>query len=149
MRTNGYAHTCFINDAGVERCRVCDGGADCSNHVASREECIASTKSPERRDCHVGLLQECLIQRGLRGPLDARLTNTCYWAEQSCAGKLPGDLREQALYAEHETDQVTIEVFKADAVPFADGGRTPFMEKLDQWEGGVPSDVSRDADAGR
>lgn len=142
VRTNGYAHTCFINDAGVERCRVCDGGVDCANGLSSRDECVASAKLFGRRDCHVGLMQECLIQRGLRGYPDARLTNTCYWAEESCRGQLPGDLREQALYAQHETDQVTVEVFKAAARPFADGGPTPFMKKLDLWEGGVPSEVS-------
>lgn len=78
-------------------------------------------------------MQECLIQRGLRGYADPRLTKTCLWAEQSCAGALPGDLREQALFAQHETDQVTVELFRASPLV------TP---KILAWEGGVPSDVS-------
>lgn len=149
--TNGYGHTCFINDAGVERCRICDGGVDCANHLASRDECVNSAQLPERRECHIGLRQECLIQRGLRGYPDSRLTNTCHWADQSCTGQLPGDLSEQALYAQRETEQVTIEVFAATAKPFADGGLTPFMQKLAQWDGGLPSEISDAAadDAGR
>jgi hypothetical protein len=147
VRTNGYAHTCWVTDAGWERCRVCDSGAECNGEPMNREDCVARVKQdPGRSQCHLGLLQECLIQRGLRGLADRRVTRTCRLSQQACAGELPGDLTAQALAAQHETDQVTVEVClkeldKAETL-------TPDAEAIAQWrndfaawDGGLPEDA--------
>jgi hypothetical protein len=65
---------------------------------------------------------------------------------QSCSGQLPGDLSAQALAAQHETDQVTIQSLleqvelAAKLQPDASLERT--REVLSSWEGGLPTDVS-------
>ncbi len=146
VRTNGYGHVCWVTDAGWERCRVCDGGADCEGRPMSREECVAQASAPLRAACHVGLLQECLIQRGLRGMADRRVTQTCVLADQTCRGELPGDLTAQALAAQHETDQVTIQVCNEEldlaTQRQPDATIIPYWrDVLSMWEGGLPSDV--------
>ena len=147
VRTNGYAHVCAINDAGWERCRVCDGGDDCGDLPFDRAACVARAHDLSRSACHVGLMQECLIQRGLRGFADRRVTQTCQWSTASCAGELPGDLRDKALFAQNETNQVTVEYYETEVdlaaalepdSPYVDMWR----QTLRQWEGGRPTDVS-------
>jgi hypothetical protein len=64
IRTNGYGHLCGVNDAGWESCRLCNGTADCSGLPAD----------VDRAQCHVALLEECLLQRAIRQPADERVT---------------------------------------------------------------------------
>jgi hypothetical protein len=111
VNVNGYDHTCWQSDAGWERCRVCTGAGDCDGHYLSQDDCVAHAGDVGRTQCHVGLLEECAIQRGLRGPADTRVTRTCALSAQACSGALPGDLSAQALAAQRETDQVTLELF--------------------------------------
>jgi len=66
VRVNGYGHTCWVNDAGFEQCRMCDGSADCDGHAMSEDDCVAHASDPGRATCHVGLLQECTLQQSLR-----------------------------------------------------------------------------------
>ena len=124
LTTNGYGHACWVNDAGWERCRVCDASADCSGEPMSRAECMTHAADPTMAQCHVGLMQECMIQRALRGPADPRVTQTCQLSAQACAGQLPGDLGAQAIAARQETDQVTLQLLaenEAVAQSLADG----------------------------
>ncbi len=143
LLTNGYGHTCWVNDAGWERCRVCDSGADCDGRPPSQADCIAHADDPARSQCHVGLLQECLIQQALRGPADPRVTQTCQLSKQACAGQLPGDLSAQALAAQHETDQVTIQLcgenlnLAAELEPDS-SLVTSWRQILSTWDGGLP-----------
>jgi hypothetical protein len=147
IRTNGYGHTCSLNDAGWERCRVCAGAADCNGDPMSRNDCVALATDPTRATCHVGLLQECLIQRSLRGPADMRVTQSCEHSAEACAGQLPGDLTAQALSAQHETDQVAVEEAEAEvalaAELYADSGYVAaqvasWQQKFATWDGGLP-----------
>lgn len=148
LRTNGYDHTCWVNDAGWERCRVCDGAADCNGDPMTQSVCVAHAAGPVRSSCHVGLLQECLIQRSLRGPADPRVTQSCQRSEQACAGQLPGDVSSQALAAQHETDQVTVQLCKGevasaarlvtDADVIGQWGVMRWEQTLSAWDGGLP-----------
>jgi hypothetical protein len=141
IRTNGYRHACYLNDAGWERCRVCDGGGDCDGLPMSQDDCVAHATDVGRATCHVGLLEECLLQQAVRGPADPRVTQTCALSKQACEGILPGDLSSQALAARHETDQVEVqeameEAARANAVEMKGGA------VCQGWEGGVPVDVT-------
>jgi hypothetical protein len=109
VRTNGYGHTCWLNDAGWERCRVCDGG-DCDGGSTSRVACVAHARDPGRATCQVALLEECVLQRGLLGPADSTRTETCVRSDNACAGQLAGDPATMAVEARHETDAVTATV---------------------------------------
>jgi hypothetical protein len=110
LMTNGYGHACWVNDAGWERCRVCDASDDCGGGPMSRADCVAHAADPTMVQCHVGLMQECMIQRALRGLADPRVTETCQLSAQACAGELPGDLAAQATAARQETDAVTLQL---------------------------------------
>lgn len=77
---------------------------------------------------------------------DPRVTQTCVLADATCRGELPGDLTAQALAAQHETDQVTIQVCNEEVDIAAqrqpDSGLIPYWRNvLSMWEGGLPSDV--------
>jgi hypothetical protein len=87
IATNGYAHTCWVNDAGSERCRVCDGSGDCEGRRLNQDDCVAHATDTGRAQCHVGLLEECLIQQALRGPADGCQTDSCALSDQACAGQ--------------------------------------------------------------
>lgn len=155
IRTNGYAHFCWVNDAGVEQCRVCDGGADCNGLPMSEDDCVAHATDPTRAPCHVGLMEECLIQKAVRGYADPRVTQACALAAQACAGQLPGDLAAQETAAEHETDQVTIEECDREVAVAAqlapDSSAVGYWQTvLAQWDGGLPPPLDAsavDADA--
>ena len=54
IRTNGYRHACYLNDAGWERCRVCDAGGDCDGLPMSQDDCVAHATDVGRATCHVG-----------------------------------------------------------------------------------------------
>ncbi len=150
VSTNGYNHTCWVNDAGWELCRVCDGSADCGDQPTSQDDCVARALAPGRAACHAGLLQECLLQRSMRGPNDHRTTQTCYRSGLACAGELPGDLTEQAQAARHETDQVAVETavhemdIAAALVPDAGPLEEGRAQLLASWDGGMPIDVTDD-----
>ena len=68
IRANGYAHACSINDAGWEACHVCDDPSSCSGNFMSEGDCAAHATDADRGACHVGLLEECLLQQAMRGP---------------------------------------------------------------------------------
>jgi hypothetical protein len=147
IRTDGYGHTCSLNDAGWERCRACAGAADCNGDPMSRGDCVALATDATRATCNVGLLQECLIQRSIRGPADMRVTQSCEQSAQACAGQLPGDLTAQALSAQHETDQVAVEEAEAEvalaAELYPDSGYVAaqvasWQQKFATWDGGLP-----------
>jgi len=150
LRTNGYAHACWVDDAGIEHCRVCDGDAGdmCDGFPMDQAACV--TQAAGRASCHVGLLQDCLIQRATRGFPDSRVTQTCRLSAQACAGELPGDLTEQAHAAAHETDQVTIErvlcdveakVVQSQYPDAAAGYKADWLKTLSPWDGGLPADA--------
>ena len=147
VQANGYNHTCWVDDAGWERCRMCDGSADCGERFTSQAGCIARATQAGRATCHVGLLQECALQRALRGPADTRVTQTCWLSQQACAGALPGDLSAQALSAQHETDQVTVEErdneLRAYQTLWPDSGVWDAWqaERPTVWDGGAPTNV--------
>jgi hypothetical protein len=142
VRTNGYSHVCWVNDGGWERCRVCDGGTDCDGLPTSQDDCVAQATG--RAQCHVGLLEECILQQAIRGPNDPRVTQSCELSSEACAGQLPGDLTAQALAAQNETSQVTIEECRkeldaaAEVAPDAD--LSYWEQQLSMWDGGLPSD---------
>jgi hypothetical protein len=150
VRTNGYAHVCYANDAGWEQCRVCDGGADCDGRPASQDDCVAGASAPGRQACHVELLEECLLQRAIRPPTDARLTQTCYLSAQACAGELPGDLSALAGQARQETRQVAVEQSEREfALTLARDASTPavasyWQQQFSGWDGGLPVDLAAD-----
>ena len=122
----------------------------------SEDDCVAHATDTGRATCHVGLLQECLIQRALRGPADPRVTISCALAMQSCAGVIPGDLSAQALAAQNETNQVTIKVMwrflniLAQTEPDAEAYTiSHYGQVLASWEGGLPDgDLPGIIDAG-
>jgi len=154
IRTNGYGHICYVNDAVWEQCRVCDGGADCSGLPMSQGDCVARAADPGVAPCHVGILEECLLQRAIRLPSDPRVTETCYVSQQACAGLLPGDLSAQAAAARHETDQVTIEECERElaitaTIPGNDASVASWSQKFSAWDGGLPEDVDATADGSR
>lgn len=149
IRANGYAHVCGLADAGGdaswESCRVCADPSDCSGRPVSQDDCVAHASDPGRAQCHVGLLQECLLQQALRGPADQRVTQSCQRSEEACAGDLPGDLTTEALEAQTETGQVTIEEFKDEVAveakldPESKYYNWPYWQgQLALWEGGLP-----------
>lgn len=151
VRTNGYNHACWLNDAGIEKCRVCEEAGDCGGFPRSREDCVAHARDPKRAACHVGLLQECLIQRGVRGFGDPRVTRTCWASREACRGQLDGSLVDEARAAQNETDQVSVEALvrevdlAAELEPDAAGpnGNIGFWRKeLSGWQGGLPTEVS-------
>jgi hypothetical protein len=92
----------------------------------------------------VGLLEECILQQAIRGPNDPRVTQSCELSSEACAGQLPGDLTAQALAAQNETSQVTIEECRkeldaaAEVAPDAD--LSYWEQQLSMWDGGLPSD---------
>jgi len=155
IRTNGYNHTCWVNDAGWERCRVCDGSADCDGRPLSQDDCVAHATDPGRTSCHVGLLQECLLQEAIRGPAGGACeTQTCKLSDQACAGQLPGDLTAQALAAQHETDQISVgecvreldesaqmRLEAGDTINQTDGAAAESIayaeQLLSEWDGGL------------
>ncbi|MGH7271671.1 MAG: hypothetical protein ACREJ3_14665 [Polyangiaceae bacterium] len=144
VRTNGYRHVCSVNDAGWERCRVCDGGADCDGLPVSEDDCVAHAGDTSRASCHVVLLEECLLQRAIRAPGDPRLTEACRLSEAACAGQLPGDLSAQAVAARRETDQVTAEECERELAissPLdADVAAASYWaQRFSAWDGGLPS----------
>jgi len=151
VKTNGYNHACALTDAGVERCRVCEDGGDCGGFPRSREDCVAHARDPGRGTCHVGLLQECLIQRGVRGFGDRRVTRTCWASREACRGRLPESLVEEARAAQRETDQVTVAALvrevdlAAELQPDAagpDGVIAQWRDRFSEWQGGLPTEVS-------
>jgi hypothetical protein len=153
ITSNGYGHTCSVNDAGWERCRVCNGTSDCGGHPLTPDDCVAHAKDPGRAQCHVGLLEECLLQSALRGPADSRVSLSCAQSAEACAGKLPGDLSAQALAAQHETDQVTIQVANEELSIAAelqpDSSVISYWSgRLSLWDGGLPVDVDATAPNG-
>ena len=108
---------------------------------------MTRARDPGRAECHVGLLQECLIQRGLRGFGNPRVTETCGSSAEACSGRLAGDLTAQAMRAQHETDQVTIQALSEEVELAAqlepDSGYVDMWRRtLSQWEGGLPRDIS-------
>jgi len=151
LQTNGYAHANWVDDAGIERWRVCDidAGDTCDGFPMDQAACVAQATLPGRASCHVGLLQDCLIQRAIRGFPDSRVTETCRLSAQACAGQLPGDLTEQAQAAAHETDQVTIERVLCDvaagAALYPDTSaeyKSGWQQRiLSGWDGGLPADA--------
>jgi hypothetical protein len=150
LRTNGYGHACYVNDAGWEQCRVCDGSADCSGFPTSQDDCVAH--SPGLSTCHVALLEECLLQRAIRMPNDPRVTTTCSLSAQACAGEVPGDLSSQVAAARHETDQVAVEQAEREfAMGLAADAEAPgvgafWEQQFCMWDGGVPDDLDGGAD---
>jgi len=145
IRANGYGHVCALNDAGWESCRVCSTAADCDGRPMSPEECVAHASDVGRAACHVGLLQECLLQQAIRGPADPRTTRTCRWSAQACAGELAGDRSAEAMAAQHETDQVAVEQMNAEVAAIAATDAAPgyvneWREILSGWDGGLPPD---------
>jgi hypothetical protein len=109
----------------------------------SQDECVAEASGPSRAQCHVGLLQECLLQRAIRGPSDPRTTQSCHLSEAACAGQLPGDVTTQAEAARHETDQVTIEEGNEELALAAqlepDSSVVAYWTgQLATWDGGLP-----------
>jgi hypothetical protein len=143
LMTNGYGHACWVNDAGWERCRVCDASADCSGEPMGRADCMAHATDPTMGPCHAGLMQECMIQRALRGPADPRVTQTCQLSAQACAGQLPGDLAGQATAARQETDQVTLQLLtenEAESAGLADASSASSQQDGGAGDGGVPVD---------
>jgi hypothetical protein len=142
VRTNGYAHVCWMNDAGWERCRPCDGSADCDGLPTSQDDCVAQAAAQGR--CHVGLLEECTLQQAIRGPNDPGVTQSCEQSDEACAGQLPGDLTAQALAAQNETNQVTIEEcateLDAAAQRDPDADLSYWQQQLSMWDGGLPAD---------
>jgi hypothetical protein len=154
LRTNGYAHACWVDDARLEQCRVCDGdaGDTCDGFPMDQAACVAQAAVPGRASCHVGLLQDCLIQRAIRGFPDARVTETCRLSAQACAGELAGDLSEQAHAAKLETDQVTMEsaLCAVETRAAANQSQHPdaaaqfkayWLGVLSGWDGGLPADA--------
>jgi hypothetical protein len=152
LRTNGYGHLCFVNDAGWEQCRLCDGSADCHGLPTSQDDCVAHAGDPGVAPCHVALLEECLLQRALRLPADPRVTQTCFLSERACAGKLPGDLSAQAVAARHETDQVAVEQAEREfAVALETDADPPavasfWAQQFCMWDGGLPDDLDGGGD---
>jgi hypothetical protein len=150
VTVNGYAHACAVNDAGWEICRVCDGAADCVDQAASQQDCVGRARAADRTACHAGLLQECLLQRAMRGPSDTRETQTCFESDLACAGQLPGDRSAEALAARHETDQVAVEValHEMDIASSLLGDAAALAPDraglLARWDGGWPTDVEPD-----
>jgi histone H3/H4 len=147
ITSNGYAHVCALNEGGLERCKVCDAGTDCAGRPMSRADCVAHATDVGRASCHAGLLQECLIQRALRGVADPRITETCAESDQACAGETLGDLTAEALAAQHETDQVTVQVYDEElgiAAQLApDASNLAYWSSvLSAWDGGLPTDVN-------
>jgi hypothetical protein len=148
LRANGYGHVCWVDDAGVERCRVCEGGDDCGNAPVSRDDCVTQATNPGRTSCGIGLLEECLLQRMIRGPADPRDTTTCQLSDAACAGAMPGDLGLAVAAARHETDQVTIEEGQRElgiaAQLTPDASLVSFwQQQISTWEGGLPADAGR------
>jgi hypothetical protein len=144
IRAYGYDHTCWLDDGGVERCKVCDGSADCNGRPLNQDDCVAQASDPTRVQCHVGLLQECLIQQALRGPGDPCVTQACALSDEACAGQLPGDLSSQALAAQGETAQVSVGECMKEAMLSAqlapDGAAADFSYAttiLSEWDGGL------------
>jgi hypothetical protein len=153
IAANGYAHACALNDAGWEVCRVCDSAADCAGQPTSPQDCVDRARTPDRTACHAGLLQECLLQRAMRGPRDARLTQTCFESDLACAGQLAGDRSGEARAARHETDQVAVEVAlrQMDIAGSLLGDAAAFSSDraalLAAWDGGLPTDLAPDGAA--
>ena len=156
IRTNGYGHTCWLGDAGWELCRVCDGSADCDERPYSQDDCVTRASTANRSQCHVGLLEECLIQQALRGPADPRVTQACQLSAEACAGQLPGDLTAQAIAAQHETDQVTVqrcseELDQAARLQPDSSLVAEWRQTLATWDGGLPQgdlDATAPSDSG-
>jgi hypothetical protein len=154
LRTNGYGHTCWINDAGAERCRVCISSTDCDGAPLTQAEFIAHAREPGRASCHVGLLQACLLQQALRGPGDSRKTQACRSSDLACAGELSGDLTTQAVAALTETDQVTVEECMKEVGMASqldpDASTIGYWQtQLSMWEGGLPPGDEPDVEGGR
>jgi hypothetical protein len=142
IRANGYGHVCGVNDGGWESCHACGSPAECNGSPMSQDDCVARATDPGRAQCHVGLLQECLLQQALRGPADKRVTRSCKLSQQACAGALPGDLSNEALGAQRETEQVTIEEAKEEAaivlIAHPDAAAGPWPPPICVWDGGLP-----------
>ena len=152
LQTNGYAHANWVDDAGVERWRVCDAdaGDTCDGFPMDQAACVTQATMPGRASCHVGLLQDCLIQRAIRGFADSRVTKTCRLNAQACAGELPGDLTAQAQAAKLETDQVAMESAlcsvenRAARSAYPDAAaefKAHYLGVLSGWDGGLPADA--------
>ncbi|MCL2726289.1 MAG: hypothetical protein FWD69_17850 [Polyangiaceae bacterium] len=146
--TNGYAHANWVDDAGIERWRVCDAdaGDTCDGFPMDQAACVAQATMPGRASCHVGLLQDCLIQRAIRGFADARVTEACRLSAQACTEQLPGDLTEKAQAAKQETDQVAIERALCELQNYtpwypSDPVKPHWLEVLSGWKGGLPADA--------
>lgn len=157
IRSNGYAHACALNDAGWESCRVCQSTDDCDGRPMNHADCISHATDPGRSQCHVGLLQECLLQQAIRGPADACVTETCQLSAKACAGDLSGDLSAEALSAQHETNQISAEeLFREVALkaPFAadpDAAVAALQSTIASWDGGAsscPLDAGTTTDGG-
>ncbi len=152
LRTNGYGHVCYVNDAGWEQCRVCSGAADCSGLPMSEDDCVAHAADPGVAACHVVLLEECLLQRAIRMPTDPRVTTTCFESGQACAGQRPGDLSAQAAAARHETDQVAVEQAEREFAVAVENDADPpavagfWEQQFCMWDGGVPDDLDGSVD---
>lgn len=152
LRTNGYGHICYVNDAGWEQCRGCDSVAECGGLPTTQADCVAHAGDPGVATCHVVLLEECLLQRAIRLPTDPRVTVACFESAQACAGQLPGDLSAQAVAARHETDQVAVEqaereftvALESDADPSAVAAF--WEQQFCMWEGGHPEDLDGGVD---
>lgn len=158
LAADGYNHECFADDGGagqrpIERCRVCTPDQPCGGST-SRTACVAAAKEPGRDTCHIGLLQDCLIQRAIRGFSDPRVSETCERSARACAGDMPGDLATDGQFAAHETEQIAVEraivevrfsAARRDAGADAgDAGNAPVTEieeKLATWTGGFARDA--------
>lgn len=152
LKANGYAHACTVAEAGVEPCRVCtDAGDTCDGFPRSQAECVAGIVSAGRATCHLGLLEDCLIQRAIRGFGDARRTISCQLSDDACAGVLPGDRATDFAFADHETSQVTVErlIVELDmtrtVVRKEDLYFHGWEARLAAWDGGLPADTLVDA----
>jgi hypothetical protein len=139
ITANGYGHVCYLNDAGWERCRPCDGASDCGGGSPNQSECVARVRDDAYAQCHVGLLVECLLQRAIRGPADARSTTACQLSDSACAGTLQGDLSGEVSQAQTETEQIAVdecrdELAQASVLDPDAAAITLWESRLDAWD---------------
>jgi len=113
----------------------------------SRAACVADATSDGRKNCHVGLLQDCLIQRAVRGFADPRVSDTCERSARACAGSMPGDLTADGQFAADETQQIAVEravsEFRLTVRPDAgfDAYYLAWKARLESYNGGFARDA--------
>ncbi len=151
IQANGYAHVCTVQDGGWESCRVCDSSADCQGGALSGDDCVAHASDLGRAQCHVGLREECLLQRAILELPDVDASYACRASELTCAGMLPGDLTTPELDARQETIQAMYQELYGEVIA-ADGPDSAItqawqalLEPLGEWPVDDAGDAS-DAD---